>query len=52
MRVAIETEGRLCLGRTVANGHPTAAAPANATVIETVNAEGLYALLTERLGKL
>lgn len=52
MRLDVETEGTLCLGRTVANGHPTAAAPANATVIETADAEGIYWLLTERLGKL
>lgn len=52
MRLAVETEGSLCLGRTVANAYPTAAAPANATVIETVDAEGFYTLLTERLGKL
>ncbi|MBE9159357.1 nucleoside hydrolase [Nodosilinea sp. LEGE 06152] len=52
MHLAIETEGSLCLGRTVANAYPTAAAPANATVIETVDAEGFYTLLTERLGKL
>ncbi|MBD1916853.1 MULTISPECIES: nucleoside hydrolase [Cyanophyceae] len=52
MHLAIETEGTLCLGRTVANGHPTPAAPANATVIETANADGIYALLIERLRKL
>ncbi|MEA5450993.1 nucleoside hydrolase [Leptolyngbya sp. CCNP1308] len=52
MRLAIETEGSLCIGRTVANAYPTAAVPANATVIQTVDAEGIYALLTERLGKL
>jgi purine nucleosidase len=52
MQVAIETEGRLCLGRTVANARPTAAVPANAMVIETADAEGVYALLVERLGKL
>ncbi len=52
MHLAIETEGTLCLGRTVANRHPTPTAPANATVIETANADGIYALLTERLGKL
>ena len=52
MRLAIETEGTLCVGRTVANAAPSLATPANATVIETANAEGIYALLTERLGKL
>jgi purine nucleosidase len=52
MHVDIETEGTLCLGRTVANARPTEALPANAMVIETADAEGVYALLTERLGKL
>ncbi|MBW4485939.1 MAG: nucleoside hydrolase [Tildeniella torsiva UHER 1998/13D] len=51
MRLAVETEGSLCIGRTVASVYPTAALPANATVIKTANAEGIYALLTERLGK-
>ncbi len=51
MLLAVETEGSLCLGRTVANAYPTTAA-VNATVIETVDAEGFYALLTERLEKL
>ncbi|PSR14901.1 nucleoside hydrolase [filamentous cyanobacterium CCP3] len=52
MRLAVETEGTLCLGRTVANAYPSPTNPANATVIETADAEGIYALLTERLGKL
>ncbi|HSM84335.1 MAG TPA: nucleoside hydrolase [Nodosilinea sp.] len=52
MGLAVETEGSLCIGRTVANTFPTAAQPANATVIETADAAGIYALLTERLGKL
>lgn len=51
MRLAVETEGSLCLGRTVASAYPTTL-PANATVIETADAEGIYALLIERLGKL
>ncbi|TVQ08715.1 MAG: nucleoside hydrolase [Leptolyngbya sp. DLM2.Bin27] len=50
MHLAVETEGRLCLGRTVANPCPNSSA--NATVIETADAAGIYALLTERLGKL
>ncbi|WP_040695435.1 nucleoside hydrolase [Nodosilinea nodulosa] len=52
MRLDVETEGSLCLGRTVANPYPTPTAPANATVIETADAEGVYGLLIERLGKL
>jgi purine nucleosidase len=52
MRLAVETEGTLCLGRTVGNAYPTAAAPANATVITSADADGIFQLLTERLGKL
>ncbi|HZG40539.1 MAG TPA: nucleoside hydrolase [Nodosilinea sp.] len=52
MHLAIETEGTLCLGRTVVDAYPTPATPANATVLETADAEGIYALLTDRLGKL
>lgn len=52
MHLAIETEGTLCLGRTVANGYLAPTAPANATVIETADAASIYALLTERFGKL
>ncbi|MGB3311752.1 MAG: nucleoside hydrolase [Nodosilinea sp.] len=52
MRLGVETEGSLCIGRTVANPYPPATTPANATVVETANAEGIYALLIERLGKL
>ncbi|MBD2112656.1 MULTISPECIES: nucleoside hydrolase [Cyanophyceae] len=48
MHLAIETEGSLCLGRTVANRHLTP----NATIIETAAADGIYALLIERLRKL
>jgi purine nucleosidase len=52
MHLAIETEGTLCLGRTVATPYPTDQAPANATVLETAQAEEIYQLLTERLAKL
>ncbi|MGF1566833.1 MAG: nucleoside hydrolase [Nodosilinea sp.] len=50
MGLAIETESALCLGRTVVDPHP--AAGAIATVLEAVDAEGVYQLLTERLAKL
>jgi purine nucleosidase len=52
MHLAIETDSALCLGRTVADPCPTEATPANAMVLETVNAAGIYQLLTERLAKL
>ena len=52
MHLAIETDSPLCLGRTVANPKPAEDSPANATVIETVNAPGFYHLLTERLANL
>ncbi|MGB5972344.1 MAG: nucleoside hydrolase [Nodosilinea sp.] len=48
VQLAVETEGSCDLGRTFARAH----SPANATVLETVQAEGVYTLLTERLGKL
>jgi len=51
MHLTVETEGSICLGRTVASA-PSQAAPANATILETADAAGFYALLTERLGKL
>ncbi len=51
MHLAIETEGSLWLGRTVVSA-PSQSEPANATILETADAAGFYALLTERLGKL
>lgn len=50
--VAIETKGEHTLGRTVVDwARRTRHAP-NATVIDEINAEGFFALLTERLGRL
>lgn len=51
MHLAIETDSPLCLGRTVANPQPTNT-PANATILEGVNADGVYRLLTDRLARL
>jgi purine nucleosidase len=52
MYVAIETDSQLCLGRTVIEDYPSEAQRANATVLETANAQGFYQLLTESLAKL
>ncbi|QQE64024.1 nucleoside hydrolase [Leptolyngbya sp. BL0902] len=52
MHLAIETDSPLCLGRTVANPHPTESTPANATILEAVHGDGVYRLLTERLARL
>ncbi|HIK45476.1 MAG TPA: nucleoside hydrolase [Leptolyngbyaceae cyanobacterium M65_K2018_010] len=52
MHLAIETESSLCRGRTVATPDLTELTPANATVLETAQADGIYQLLTERLAKL
>lgn len=52
MRVAVETESALCMGRTVMDPYPTDNTPANALVIETADAEGIYQLLLERLARL
>lgn len=52
MRVAVETESALCMGRTVIDSYPAASAPANALVLETADADGIYQLLLERLARL
>lgn len=52
MRVAIETESALCMGRTVIDPYPTASTAANALVLETADADGIYQLLLERLATL
>ena len=52
MYLAIETDSPLCLGRTVADPHPADPTLANATILETADAPGFYALLTERLAHL
>jgi purine nucleosidase len=50
--VAVETMGEHTLGRTVVDWSGRTGRPANATVIDQVDAEGFFALLTERLGRL
>ena len=50
--VAIETEGRHTLGRTVVDWSGRSGRAANATVIHQVDPEGFFALLTERLARL
>ncbi len=50
--VAIETEGVHTLGRTVVDRSGRPDAPPNATVIDEIDADGFFALLTERLARL
>jgi purine nucleosidase len=50
--VAVETTGEHTLGRTVVDWSGRTGRPANATVIDQVDAEGFFALLTERLRRL
>jgi purine nucleosidase len=50
--VAIETEGRHTLGRTVVDWSGRGRGAPNATVIHQVDADGFFALLTERLARL
>jgi purine nucleosidase len=50
--VAIETEGQHTLGRTVVDWSGRADLPANATVIDQIDADGFFALLTDRLARL
>lgn len=51
-RVEIETEGRHTIGRTVVDWWRQGPLPANALVINHVDADGFFALLTERLARL
>jgi purine nucleosidase len=50
--VAIETGSELTMGRTVVDWSRRTPAPANAKVIDSIDADGFFALLTERLAKL
>jgi purine nucleosidase len=50
--VAIETIGEHTLGRTVVDWSGRSPLPANATVIDQIDADGFFALLTERLARL
>jgi purine nucleosidase len=50
--VAIETHGEHTLGRTVIDWSGRTDLPANATVIDQIDADGFFALLTDRLARL
>lgn len=50
--VAIETQSPLTLGMTVIDRRATAGRPGNARVLETVDADGVYRLLAERIARL
>ena len=50
--VAIETRGEHTLGRTVVDWSGRTLHPPNALVINEIDADGFFSLLTERLGRL
>lgn len=50
--VAVETESKLTLGQTVADRWGVLGKPSNALVLEKIDADGYFALLTERLARL
>jgi purine nucleosidase len=50
--VAIETQGEHTLGRTVVDWSRRTRHAPNATVIDAIDADGFFAMLTERLGRL
>jgi purine nucleosidase len=52
VNVAIECESALTMGMTVVDWRGISGRPTNATVLHTVDADGVYALLTERIGRL
>lgn len=52
MRVDIELESPLTIGRTFCDAHGRSGRPPNATVLESADADGFFALLTERLARL
>ncbi len=52
INVQIETEGRLTLGMTVADWWRITDHPANVTFMNQIDAEGFFALLTDRIGRL
>ncbi|MBU9696256.1 nucleoside hydrolase [Rhodobacteraceae bacterium HSP-20] len=52
INVEIETQSELTLGMTVADWWGVTDRPANALFIGSVDADGFYALLTERIGRL
>ncbi len=52
MRVDVELGGGHCFGRTVCDLHGRSGAKPNACVLELVDADGFFTLLTERLARL
>jgi purine nucleosidase len=52
INVVIETQGEYTTGMTVADWWGVSGRPANALFIGSVHAEGFYALLTDRIGRL
>ncbi len=52
INIEIEMEGRYTLGMTVADWWRVSGRPANALFLKDVDAEGFFALLTERIGRL
>ena len=52
INVAIETESELTIGMTVADYWRVTGRPVNARYIRDVDADGFFALLTERIGRL
>jgi purine nucleosidase len=52
INVAIETKGEFTDGMTVADWWRVSKRPANAMFMGSIDAEGFYALLTERIGRL
>ena len=52
MRVDIELGDSHSFGRTVCDVHGRTGAAANARVLERIDADGFYAMLTERLARL
>ena len=52
MRVDVELDDGHCFGRTVCDVHGRTGAAANARVLERVDADGFFAMLTERLARL
>ena len=52
INIEIETRSELTMGMTVADWWGVTDRPANALFIKDVDADGFYALLTERLARL
>ena len=52
MRVDVELGDGRCFGRTVCDVHGRSGAAPNARVLERIDADAFFALLTERLARL